>query len=499
MVFHVSKADSNYATTYISPNVAKMLGCSPEEWLASPHSWQDRIHPEDLDRVKCALSSLFVANHEIIEYRLLGARDDYVWVRDEINLAHLPDGTPAYLSGYWHDISEHKRTEEVLRQSEERFRTIANYTYNWENWIDPDGRLLWVNPGVERLTGYTPEECYAMADFPIGIAYPDDRAMVARHFAETLSGAGQRPLEFRILHKDGMVFWGEVSLQQVHDANGAYIGHRSSVRNVTGQRQINDTLEQRIKEGIAQNMAQERLLIQQARHAAMGEMIGNIAHQWRQPLNALGLVVQNIAFDYQEGILDQDALAEYKTTALDTVQKMSRTIDDFRNFFRPIQSNEVFSVGLPIREALNLIDAGLQSNAITVTVNSAEDIKVLGSSNEFAQVMLNLLTNAKDALLDKNAPLKTIEISACMENHQAVIRVRDNGGGVPVESMDKIFDPYFSTKTCSTGIGLYMTRMIVEQHMRGKITCHNTEDGAEFTLTLPRKMSENPAAENQKP
>ena len=1010
MVFHAAKADGSYATTYISPNVEKMLGCPPAELLASPSCWQDRVHPEDLERVMRELAHLFETGHQIVEYRLLGAQGGYLWVKDEINLVCTSDGTPAYLSGYWYDISahknqeaalleaqrtlqekdrflqsvlnnipqrlfwkdrlsvfrgcnlagarevglvrpediegktdfnlhrnptvadylrktdeevmaagqaayhaavplqqgevwldvtkvplhdengavtgllisyedvsaqknaeialrnfkraveqssntiiitnlqgdieyvnprfleiygyaedevlgknprllksaatspntyqdlwqtinsgkswhgelvnqtkngeqswqsasispivnengtithflaieddisEHKLIEEALRQSEERFRTIANYTYNWESWVDPKGKLLWVNPGVERVTGYTPEECYAMTDFPIGIVFPDDRAMVAQHFAETLSGAGHRPLEFRILRKDGEVRWGEVSLQQVYDANGISLGHRSTVRDITEPMQImdslhgtqemlqlvldhipqgifwkdrndtylggnavfthdagrdssndikgltdfdlfsskdakpfrrydrkvmrndqalinheekftsadrserwvltsrvplhnregevfgmlgtytditerkqaeeslrqsemkfstlynstsdavmlldekgffdcnpstlaifgcatreefrskhpadlsppeqpcgtssltlanqriatamekgslrfdwihqradtgksfpaevllsamtlngkrvlqavvrditkrkraemalqalNETLEQRVKEETAQNMAQEHLLIQQSRHAAMGEMIGNIAHQWRQPLNTLGLIVQNIAMDYQEGLLDQNSLTGYKKTATDTVQKMSRTIDDFRNFFRPNHPEETFSLLIPIQEALNLIDASLKNNAIAVTVDCAEELAAFGSSNEFSQVMLNLLANAKDALMERKTPVKTIEISAHEEGNHTVVCVRDNGGGIPVENMDKIFDPYFTSKESGTGIGLYMTRVIVEQHMRGKITCRNTEDGAEFLLSLPEETNQ---------
>ncbi|MFA7241198.1 MAG: PAS domain S-box protein [Sulfuricellaceae bacterium] len=1010
MVFYMAKADGSYATTYISPNVERILGFPPEACLASMSYWQDRVHPEDFERVMREFALLFDTGCRIVEYRFLGGRGDYLWVRDETHLVRAPDSAPAYLTGYWHDISAHKnqeaallatqqalqekdrflqsvldnipqrlfwkdrrsvfhgcnlagarevglvhpediagktdfnlhpnpmvadylritdeavmaagqatyhaaiplqqgvvwldvskvplrdekgevngllvsyedistqkkteialrnfkraveqssdaivitnrdgdieyvnprflavygyaeqevlgknprllksgvhdastyqdlwqtilggkgwhgelvnqakngehswqsvsispifdengvmthflaiqddisgrkRIEEALRQSEERFRTIANYTYNWENWIDPHGKLLWVNPGVERVTGYTPEECYAMADFPIGIIYSDDRAIAVEHYAQTLSGADHRPLEFRILRKDGEVRWGEVSLQQVYDVGGAPLGHRSTVRDITEHRQImdslhdtkemlqlvldhipqgifwkdrniaylggnavfardtgqdsrngikgltdfdffpaeeaehfrrddqevmrsnqalvnreekftnaggserwaltskvplhnrdgevfgvlgaytditeskqaqellsqselkfstlynstsdavmlldengffdcnpatlavfgcatreefcaqhpadlsppeqpcgtnsrtladqriatalkngslrfdwmhrradtgenfpaevllnamslegkpllqavvrditerkrteaallalNETLERRVKEETAQNMAQERLLIQQSRHAAMGEMIGNIAHQWRQPLNTLGLIIQNIAYDYQEGILDQDALIEYKNTAFDTVQKMSRTIDDFRNFFRPNHKEETFSLLLPIHEALNLIDAGLKNNTIAVIVDCAENLTAFGSPNEFSQVMLNLLANAKDALVEKNAPVKIITVSVHEEENLVVVSVRDNGCGIPDENMDKIFDPYFTSKESGTGIGLYMTRVIIEQHMHGKITCHNTADGAEFLLYLPRETKQ---------
>ncbi len=138
----------------------------------------------------------------------------------------------------------HKYDKNVLYPDKGNLYVIANNTYNWENFIDPDGKLLWVNSGVERYSGYTPEECYAMTDFPIGIVFPEDRPEAARHFAVSLAGAGNRMLECRILRKDGAVRWMEIYLQEVNGADGVSIGHRSSLRDITQRKQVEISLRQ---------------------------------------------------------------------------------------------------------------------------------------------------------------------------------------------------------------------------------------------------------------
>jgi len=248
---------------------------------------------------------------------------------------------------------------------------------------------------------------------------------------------------------------------------------------------LNETLEQRVVEEVAKNMEQERVLIQQSRLAAMGEMIGNIAHQWRQPLNALGLLLANIkdAHDFHE--LDAAMIEQSTAKGKQLINKMSTTIDDFRNFFKPNKEKTAFSLNKSIQSTLEILSASLRNHNIATQIDAGEDVVAWGFPNEYSQVLLNIFNNAKDALAANNVSNGLIHIRIARSGNQAGVSVRDNAGGIPADILPKIFDPYFTTKEKGTGIGLYMSKMIIEDSMNGRIEARNVEGGAEFTVTCP--------------
>ncbi len=248
---------------------------------------------------------------------------------------------------------------------------------------------------------------------------------------------------------------------------------------------LNETLEQRVSEEVGKNMEQERMLIQQSRLAAMGEMIGNIAHQWRQPLNALGLLLANIKDAYEFDELDDQAIDHSVKTGRMLIQKMSTTIDDFRNFFRPNKEKVAFSLKKPLTDTLDILSASLRNHNIQVEIDAPEDLIADGFPNEYSQVLLNILNNAKDALISNAVTQGRITVRITREGALAKLSVRDNAGGIPAAILPKIFDPYFTTKEKGTGIGLYMSKMIIEDNMNGRIEAHNVDDGAEFSIVCP--------------
>jgi signal transduction histidine kinase len=251
-------------------------------------------------------------------------------------------------------------------------------------------------------------------------------------------------------------------------------------------RKNNETLEQRVAQEVAKNRQHEFLLIQQSRLAAMGEMIGNIAHQWRQPLNALGLLLYNIKDAYQFNTLDAAYLDQAVADGRRMVQKMSTTISDFANFFHPNKEIIVFSALEQIRETIALVESSFQQSNISIHIDASQDIKLMGFPNEYSQVLLNLLSNAKEAILAHNQPLPgRVDIVLAEQIGQGSVSVRDNGGGIPDEILDRIFEPYFSTKGKGSGIGLYMSKIIIERNMKGGITAKNIEGGAEFSVCTP--------------
>lgn len=249
-------------------------------------------------------------------------------------------------------------------------------------------------------------------------------------------------------------------------------------------RLLNDNLEQRVTDEVAKSREQEHLLITQSRHAVLGEMLGNITHQWRQPLFALSLIVQSIEQDYEGPGLDAPTLKEHVSNANRVIRQMYETIDDFLNFFKPNKQPADFSLKEGAESALHLI---LKSMNFKVRVHGedSEDALVSGFHNEFSQVLINVLTNARDAINERRIPEGWVDINFGQDEANAWVDVRDNAGGISEDMLERIFDPYFTTKEQGTGIGLYMSRIIMK-NMGGAIEAKNVGDGAVFRLILPK-------------
>ena len=253
--------------------------------------------------------------------------------------------------------------------------------------------------------------------------------------------------------------------------------------------QFNTDLERRVEEEVAHNREKDHLLIQQSRLAVMGEMINNIAHQWRQPLNALGLVLGNLKDAARFNELTNSYLDSQVTDGWQCIEKMSSTINDFRNFFRPDKQKELFSLKQAIQSAIALVDASFKTHNIEFIVDAPDDINVIGFPNEYSQVLLNLITNAKEAILAHGQNSGYITVRLHSDDDFTHTIVTDNGGGIQEDVLQRLFEPYFSTKEGGSGIGLYMSKMIIENSMNGKISVRNVPQGAEFTISTPNKCN----------
>jgi len=250
--------------------------------------------------------------------------------------------------------------------------------------------------------------------------------------------------------------------------------------------ELNRSLQQQVEQTVAELRTKDQVLISQGRQAAMGEMIGNIAHQWRQPLNALSILISNIQLARMNDELTDQYMAEAAANADRLIQKMSSTINDFRNFFHPDKAKVPFSARQQINAAVQLVEAAFRNNGISIQVEEGPDCQLIGFPNEFSQVLLNLLGNARDAIVETGNRQGLISISLAAQAGMGIVTVQDNGGGVPDEISDKIFEPYFSTKKMGTGIGLYMSKMIIERNMQGRIAVRPVEGGSAFDVSIPR-------------
>jgi len=253
-------------------------------------------------------------------------------------------------------------------------------------------------------------------------------------------------------------------------------------------RELNETLERKVIEEVEKNREQEQLLVQKSKLIALGEMISNIAHQWRQPLSELSSIIMFIKFKYEMGKLNDEIMNKKTKEAEAVLDFMSHTIDDFRNFFLPKKAKEKFTLISALDSIITIISSSLVNNQINLTVCVDDKIELNTYLNEFQQVMLNIIKNAKDVLIENKIEKPWIKIYTKVEGDNIILFVEDNGGGIQVEPKSKIFEPYFSTKkdTDGTGIGLYMSKIIVDKNMNGKLKVRNADFGARFEIILPK-------------
>ena len=241
-------------------------------------------------------------------------------------------------------------------------------------------------------------------------------------------------------------------------------------------------LDRRVKEEIEKTKEKDQLLMHQSKLAALGEMLGNIAHQWRHPLTRLSLLIQNLEMAFKMNKLDNERFEKFKNNALSQIEYMSQTIDDFTNFFKKDTEKEYFCPKEIIEQALQLMDARIKQNKLEIIFDVKNTEEVEGYKSEFSQVILNIINNAIDILKEKNIKDKKIWIRI----NGKKIEIEDNAGGIPEDIKDKIFEPYFTTKFQSqgTGIGLYMSRVIITQHFNGELYAYNSKNGAVFVIKL---------------
>ncbi|RPH72122.1 PAS domain S-box protein, partial [bacterium] len=250
------------------------------------------------------------------------------------------------------------------------------------------------------------------------------------------------------------------------DVIGAVIVNEDVTERIKSEQALQTEVAERLR-AMEELRRKDRLLMQQSRLAAMGEMIGNIAHQWRQPLNSLGLIVQGLPLQYEMGDLTKESLEGDTAKAMQIISHMSRTIDDFRNFFRPDKEKVSFSVNEVVAKTVSLVDASFRELQLNIDISPTEELLIDGHPNEYSQVLLNILMNARDAFLERSVPERRVEVRLFREDGKAVVTITDNAGGIAEEILDKIFDPYFTTKgpDKGTGIGLFMAKTIIEKNM----------------------------------
>lgn len=370
---------------------------------------------------------------------------------------------------YRYLIVSHYNTQ--LKKAVNSFEVLVESTIEGIILFDKTMHCIMVNQAAVDIFGYSKKEFK-------GLHYS---ALVHEDFLESVTrrfdSSQLPPHEVLSIKKDGTFF-----TAYTRGVNSYWKGEKvriSFVVDITEYKQLQSNLEQRVQMHVQEIEQKNQMLGQQHKLVAMGEMIGAISHQWRQPLNALSINIQNLEDDYQEGLVDEEFIVSFVTHNHNIIEYMSKTIDDFRNFFRIDKEKQSFSVHKTITETLHLQSAQLRNYFIDIEL-LGEDFTLYTFKSEFQQVLLNLISNARDAIIER----KHLDGKITMTTSASCICVEDNGGGIDESVLERIFEPYFTTKEQGKGIGLglYISKMIVEQHMGGTLRVHNSAQGACFTL-----------------
>lgn len=246
-------------------------------------------------------------------------------------------------------------------------------------------------------------------------------------------------------------------------------------------------LEGELVERMDEDRKREALMLHQSRYIAMGEMIGNIAHQWRQPLNALTMVVSNIEDISEDEEQDEELLEKLLNKARLLIKNMSETIEDFRYFVKPRADKEYFNLGKCLDTTLQLCEERLNNESVNVNISGAVDLQLYGQANQLSQVVINLINNSIDAFIERNIQERNIEITYKSAGNTCHIDMKDNAGGIDEDVMKRIFEPYFTTKEGKngTGLGMYMSKIIIEKYFGGHIEAINIPGGIDINISLP--------------
>ena len=408
---------------------------------------------------------------------------------------------------YWNlKLKDEIRNKEIiqkkLKQSEEKFRTLFDIAPILLDAFDDDRKVILWNKECEKVFGWSLEEIQKEKN-PISLLYPDP--LVQKEIFEAFNDSSENIYkEWHPLTKDGkqiITRWANIKLpnnELIHIGyditqqrkNEKIVEEKTLELKIAKQQleELNSSLENRIESEINKNTKQQIILMHQSKLAQMGEMIENIVHQWRQPLAQINSLVLLIDMELNKNKFTNSIL-ENKLGEIEVLTAyMSKTIDDFKNFFSPNKQKNIFEIENAIQKALDIVRGVVHLYHIKTTINIGKDLKCYSYLEELQQVILTILNNAIEALVLKKIPSCEISIDVYKQDNNIVINIQDNALGINIKHLDKIFEPYFTTKRKAqgTGLGLYMAKMIIENGLLGTLNVENKLNGACFTIKIPQ-------------
>ena len=461
----------------------KMLGYESQEEILNSHPAElSPEYQEDGSQSYEKANKIFkMASGKAVEW--LHKKKNGKLLECEVTLKPISCNGQASIFSIVKDISEKRKLERDLRDAlnedlkkfKELFESIFNSNMYAIALLDLKSNFLLVNDTYTTLTGFTKEEFYTKSC--VSLTHPDD-IIHSRENLEALQKNGfYKSFEKRCMMKNGNYVNVIMDAVALHDKEKILI----VVKDISQEKQYQK-----------EQVLHDQQMLQQSRLAQMGEMISMIAHQWRQPLSAISTTAVNLKMKLEFESLDLDTkegieeASRYFVEKLDNIENfvgtLTNTIDDFRNFYKPNKESSICKLEEVFSKVLEIIKSSLKNENIEIDYTSYETKALNIYQSEMMQVLLNILKNAQDNFKEKK--IKNPKITIVVEDTK--ISICDNGGGIQKQTMEQIFDPYFSTKSAKngTGLGLYMSKIIVEEHHGGKLYAENRDDGVCFIIDL---------------
>jgi PAS domain S-box-containing protein len=476
---------------YLSKKWLEISGYGRDE-IKSFADWFNLIHKDDKDEVKNRFDAILEGKEEqlICEYRLKTKNEGYKWIlaRGKIFKNEYDNYKRMLMMSM--DIDKNKRLSKELLNVEMLVEDGHIVIFKWNN--DKDLSVDFVSNSIKSY-GYYKKDFENKSLNYMDIVFQEDkrelRDLIDYHIAISSKSFFQI---YRIVDNGGKIRWIYSRVLLLKDDFGEVKYLYGYIHDITKLKRVEEELKERVKVEIEKNREKDSFIIQQNKLASMGEMLGSISHQWRQPLNNVNLILHFIRDNCQKGDFGKEKLFEYIRRAKTQIEYMSQTIEDFRNFYKPSKSKNRFEIRDCIVSALRIVEEQFQNSRIDIELRCKSAIFMYNYENELKQSLLNILNNAKDAILQKREKRQfdaKIKIAVSKEGGFVNIVIENNGGEIDEKIIDRIFEPYFTTKfeTQGTGIGLYMTKIIVEKNLKGDIRVQNIDDGVRFTIRLPHE------------
>lgn len=375
----------------------------------------------------------------------------------------------------------------ILRQHNKELNEWLNSTIEGIA-IFENGKLIRANTQLLTILGYESfDEIYEKTHYDFIVPWE-------HYIIRNKLMSNQEPYEMTLIKKDGTKFDALVKGHQIEGKNIriSTIIDISELKNTQRKlKKLNVNLEHKIHEEIEKNKNQQSIMFQQSKLAEMGLILNMIAHQWRQPLNHVSLIVNTIILKQKKQRLLPEELDSLKNDFQKQITYLSNTIDDFQNFFKPKKDKELFRIKDMVITTYSLLQPLFDKNQIKFNIDIDSEITYFGYKNELSQVLLSILNNSKDALIENTTSNRFINISLSQSKNNLLINIEDNAKGVNEAILGNIFDPYFSTKNTKngTGLGLYMSKIIINEHFKGNISADNKNDGLEIIIKIPKQKN----------